>query len=82
MDRGNFERDQIAHEAEDVWTPPTAFFAREDQEFDGLGHDQFKVLRVFVRIFRTSTQNISIPFEVLSSFRLGSFLLRAHFCES
>ena len=48
MDRGNFERDQIAHEAEDVWTPPTAFFAREDQEFDGLGYDQFRVLRVLV----------------------------------
>ena len=65
MNRGNFERDQIAHEAEDVWTPPTAFFTREDQEFDGLGHDQFRVLRVFVRIFRTSTQNINIPFVVL-----------------
>ena len=49
MDQGNFERDQIAHEAEDVWTPPTAFFAREDQEFDGLGLDQLKVLRVLVR---------------------------------
>ena len=49
MDRGNFERDQIAHEAEDVWTPPTTFFAREDQEFDGLGHDQFRVLRVLIR---------------------------------
>ena len=49
MDRGNFERDQIAHEAEDVWTPPTTFFAREDQEFDSLGHDQFRVLRVLVR---------------------------------
>ena len=49
MDRDNFERDQIAHEAEGVWTPPTAFFAREDQEFDGLGHDQFWVPRVLVR---------------------------------
>ena len=49
MEWGNFERDQIAHEAEDVWTPSAAFVAREDQEFDGLGHDHFKVLRVLVR---------------------------------